>query len=74
MGWWETISLLVKLLPMVVQIIQTIQRRQLTREATDALIADMTSSADILVARAIEARANVNTSQEAIDADPYNRD
>jgi hypothetical protein len=74
MGWWETISLLVKLLPMVVQIIQTIQRRQLTREATDALIADMTSSADILIARAIEARANVNTSQEAIDADPYNRD
>ena len=71
LGW---LALFLKLLPAVLAIIREIQRRRLTAEATDALIADLDRSAELMVARAVAARATVDHSQEAIDADPDNRD
>jgi hypothetical protein len=70
----QTLLLILKLLPLVLAIVREIQRRRLTAEAADELIAEMNARGEVLVARAIEARASVDTSPEAIDADPFNRD
>lgn len=66
--------LLLKLLPLVLAIIREIQRRRLTAEATDEMIADLTKSADRLVAKALLARSEVKHDQDSIASDPDNRD
>jgi hypothetical protein len=66
--------LLLKFLPMVLEIIKMIQVQRLTAEATDEMIADLQMTADYLVNRSNLAGANVDKTDEAIDADPNNRD
>lgn len=71
---WEMIGLILKLLPMVFEIIKMIQHHRLTTEATAEMISDLEQTAQWLSARAGKARATVDTSQEAIDNDPNNMD
>jgi hypothetical protein len=66
--------LLLKFLPMVLEIIKMIQVQRLTAEATDEMIADLQMTADYLVNRSNLAGAQVDKSEEAVDADPNNRD
>jgi hypothetical protein len=70
----ETLKLILQLLPLLLAIIREIQRRRLTAEATAEVVADLNAKAETLVARAVQARLGVDTSDEAIDADPNNRD
>lgn len=70
----ETLLLIVKLLPMVLEIVKMIQTHRLTAQATDEMITDLKMTADYLVTRTELARAKVSDAQADIDADPDNRD
>lgn len=70
----EWLKLILQLLPLLLAIVREVQRRRLTAEATAELVEDLNRSAELLVARAVKARAEVDHSDEAIDNDPNNRD
>jgi hypothetical protein len=69
-----TFLALLKLLPMVLEIIKMFQMARLTQEAQDEVITDLQMTADYLVNRSNLAGAQVDKSEEAVDADPNNRD
>jgi hypothetical protein len=70
----QTLLLILKLLPLVLSIINMIQRQRLTAQATDEMIADLELTADYLVTRANQAAAEVKDTPDEIAADPFNRD
>ena len=70
----SSLLLILKLLPLVLAIINAIQRQRLTAAATQEVIDDLNRSVEALVAKAVAARATVDQSPEAIDNDPFNRD
>jgi hypothetical protein len=69
-----TLLLLLKFLPMVLEIMKMIQAHRLTSQATDEMISDLQMTADYLVSRSNLAGAQVDKSDEAVDNDPNNRD
>jgi hypothetical protein len=69
-----TLLLILKFLPMILEIVKAIQSYRLTQQATDEMISDLQMTADYLVSRSNAARATVDKSEEAKDADPNNRD
>jgi hypothetical protein len=70
----EYFLLILKFLPMVMEIVKMIQQARLTSEATQEMIDDLQMTADYLVQRANTAGAQVDKSEEAVDNDPNNRD
>lgn len=70
----QILLIVLKLLPMVLQIIQLIQRHRLTAEATQQMVDDLTMTADYLAASAGKARAEVKDTAEEVQNDPLNRD
>jgi hypothetical protein len=66
--------LFLKFLPFLLEIIRAIQQKRLTAQATDEMLADLQMTADYLVSRSNLAGAQVDKSEEAVDADPNNRD
>lgn len=70
----QTLFLILKLLPMVLELIKMFQQYRLTAQATQEVIDDLQMTADYLVARSGEAKAKVENTDEAISADPNNRD
>jgi hypothetical protein len=70
----ETLLLLLKFLPMVLEIVKMIQAHRLSQQATDEMLVDLQQTADYLVSRSNLAAAQVDKSEEAKDADPNNRD
>ena len=69
-----TLLLLLKFLPFLIELVQAIQRKRLTAEATQEMLDDLQMTADYLIARAGEARATVEHTDDAIANDPFNRD
>lgn len=69
----QTLLLILKLLPMVLEIVKAIQAHRLTQQATDEMIADLQQTADYLVTRAKLAKSEVKDSDDAISSDPDNR-
>jgi hypothetical protein len=69
-----TFLALLKLLPMVLEIIKMFQMARLTQQAQDEVITDLQMTADYLVNRSNAAGAQVDKSEEAVDNDPNNRD
>jgi hypothetical protein len=69
-----TFLALLKLLPMVLEIIKMFQMARLTQQAQDEVITDLQMTADYLVSRSSEAKAKVENTDDAFDADPNNRD
>jgi hypothetical protein len=70
----QTLLLILKLLPLVLEIVRAIQAQRLTAAATEEMIADLEQTADYLVTRSNLARAEVKDTPDAIETDPYNRD
>lgn len=70
----QTLLLILKLLPLVLEIVRMIQLKRLTAEATDEMLADLEQTADYLIMRSDLARTKVDTSDDAILLDPNNRD
>jgi hypothetical protein len=70
----EYFLLILKFLPMVMEIVKMIQQARLTSEATQEMIDDLQMTADYLVQRANTAGAQVDKSEDAVDNDPNNRD
>jgi hypothetical protein len=70
----QALLLILKLLPMLLDIVRMIQQHRLTQQATDEMIADLQQTADYLVTRANLAREEVQHAPSDIEADPYNRD
>ncbi len=69
----QTLLLLLKFLPLVLEIIQAIQRQKLTAQATQEVIEDLSMTADYLVARANAASATVDDSDDALLSSENNR-
>lgn len=69
----QTLLLILKLMPMVLEIIKLIQLHRLTEKATEEMIADLEMTADYLVTRSKLARAEVKDTPDAIKNDPDNR-
>jgi hypothetical protein len=69
-----TFLALLKLLPMVLEIIKMFQMARLTQQAQDEVITDLQMTADYLVARSSEAKAKVENTDDAFASDPNNRD
>jgi hypothetical protein len=70
----EFLSLLLRVLPTLLEIVKMIQQSRLTAQATDEMLADLQQTADYLVTRSNLAKAQVTDVQSEIDSDPYNRD
>ena len=70
----KTLLLILKLLPLVLEIVRMIQLKRLTAEATDEMIADLEQAADYLIMRSNLARAEVKDTPDEIASDPFNRD
>jgi hypothetical protein len=70
----EYFLLILKFLPMVMEIVKMIQQARLTSEATQEMIDDLQMTADYLVQRANTAGTQVDKTEEAVDNDPNNRD
>jgi hypothetical protein len=70
----QTLLLILKFLPMVLEIVKLIQQARMSAAATDEMLSDLQMTADYLVSRSGEARAKVESTDEAIDSDPNNRD
>lgn len=71
MSW---LKLFLTLMPLVLELIRLFQRHRLSAKATQEVLDDLKASAQTLVLKAELARANVDQSDEAISADPHNRD
>ncbi len=70
----KTLLLILKVLPIVLKIVQAIERYRLTREATQEVHDALDTSAELMVARAALARASVPTDPDSVRSDPFNRD
>jgi hypothetical protein len=69
-----TLLLILKFLPMILEIVKAIQTYRLTQQATDEMIGDLQMTADYLVSRSAEAKAKVENTDDAFASDPNNRD
>jgi hypothetical protein len=69
-----TLLLILKFLPMILEIVKAIQTYRLTQQATDEMIGDLQMTADYLVSRSSEAKAKVESTDDAFANDPNNRD
>lgn len=70
----QTLLLVLKLLPMVLEIVKMIQAHRLSEQATTEMITDLELTADYLVTRSKLARAEVKDTEDEISRDPNNRD
>lgn len=70
----ETFLTILKLLPMVLELIKLIQLHRLTAQQTEDMVNDLTMTAEYLATRAIKAKTEVKHTDEDIINDPYNRD
>lgn len=70
----STLGLLLKFLPVVLEIIRLIQRNRLSKEATKEVLDSFRQNGEIMVLKAEKARAEVSDDPDAIENDPYNRD
>jgi hypothetical protein len=70
----EYFLLILKFLPMVMEIVKMIQQNRLSAQATDEMLVDLQQTADYLVNRSNLAGAQVDKSEGAVDDDPNNRD
>jgi hypothetical protein len=70
----STLLLLLKVAPVLLEIVKMIQQYRLTSKATDEMLADLQQTADYLVTRSDLARAEVKDSPDAIASDSFNRD
>jgi hypothetical protein len=70
----QILLLILRLMPMVLEIVKMIQAHRLTKQATDEMIADLEQTADYLVTRASLARAEVKDTPDEVANDPFNRD
>ena len=67
----QLIILLLKVMPVFLEIVKAIQQHRLTQQATDEMLADLEQTADYLITRSTLARKEVNDDPSN---DPYNRD
>ncbi len=70
----KTLFLILRVLPIVLKIVQAIERYRLTKEATQEVLDALDTNAELMVARAALARASVPTDPGSVLADPFNRD
>jgi hypothetical protein len=70
----KTLLLILKVLPIVLKIVQTIERYRLTKEATQEVLDALDTNAELMVARAALARASVPADPGSVLSDPFNRD
>lgn len=70
----QTLLLILKVLPVLLEIVKMIQQHRLTSQATDEMLADLEMTADYLVTRSNLARAEVKDTPDEIASDPFNRD
>jgi len=70
----KTLLLILKVLPIVLKIVQAIERYRLTKEATREVLDALDANAELMVARAALARASVPTDPDSVLVDPFNRD
>jgi hypothetical protein len=70
----STLLLILKFLPMILELVKAIQTYRLTQQATDEMIGDLQMTADYLVSRSSEAKAKVENTDDAFARDPNNRD
>ena len=69
----QTLLLILKLLPLVLEIVKMIQAKRLTAEATDEMIADLEQAADYLIMRSNLAASEVKDTPDEVANDPHNR-
>lgn len=69
-----TLLLILKVAPVLLEIVKMIQQHRLTSKATEEMLADLQQTADYLVTRSQLARAEVKDDKDSISSDPFNRD